>query len=942
MKYVLYTAWYEKSGWVKRFVFGFVALICSVLTLLTIHWHTPTSQADAQPTTTWLDSSAHPSLEQSWQLSETEFHASVRQGYNPICINAELLTRSFLSSLPLWRQIVNGCWHNTSIGILHSSGNYLASDDRFVAGPIVNIGSSGNNATLKPTPSAHTFLETRTSANTSSRYIKYHLGASAQTSYNLLGNATHTLHSTDAFVVKNSSGGNVWPDGRGLNYSRNGKWAVGATTNYALFRINLETKAILNFGEPQKSGPGWNPFMAVSISEDGRYATATTTASSGGQWMRIYDLQSCIGNEQPTLSLTHAACDYRDVTGFLQSQIPNFHRFTMAEFADQHTLVFYHYSKDSPRIYTRYTLRAPHAGERAKDYIALGDSYASGEGAHDYFLGTDLGKDQNLCHLSRRSYPYLIGDLLKLDSFHSVACSGANTRNLKGPGPLVNDLSEHDKGNQYLRDVEKNELDEWLPGYFLQKTFLEENPPDVVTVSVGGNDLGFADKIKRCLEPDTCYNSYEDRLELLREARNALPLLEATYKELLAASPSAKIYIIGYPKIGNPKGDCAVNVRLDQDELYFAQEYVAQLNIVLQSAAARAGVVYVDIEDVLSGYGFCDGDSRNLAVNGLTAGNDIASVIGNESYHPNARGHQLFAQEIISKTDSFNLPMPAPDNNAFVPAQEDDLVFLNKPRVNREIHSVNYDADIANNIVYRGRSWDIVRKSWKLPFQYLTNVRVVINSEPVELGSFIVNEFGELRASVSIPRSVPTGYHTLHLYGVGTNNQPLDIYKVIYVAESELDKNGDGLADELQPCGVFSASGIDVDQDGIDDACDAILTTAVATDNKAPDDQNSQTPSAEDRDTALRVPPAPRTGESTEPVPTRDFSASATETQADDENSASLGASTNRQEAHNKQVPTNTENSSNILLKILFVLIALTLILLMFFYFVRYAGFIKR
>src|SRR6185437_3010028 len=58
------------------------------------------------------------------------------------------------------------------------------------------------------------------------------------------------------------------------------------------------------------------------------------------------------------------------------------------------------------------------------DYIGLGDSYTSGEGAFDYLEGTDTADD--MCHLSARSYPLLLThDLFSAAGGHSVACSGA-------------------------------------------------------------------------------------------------------------------------------------------------------------------------------------------------------------------------------------------------------------------------------------------------------------------------------------------------------------------------------------------------------------------------------------------------------------------------------------------------------------------------------------
>lgn len=800
-----------------------IAIILSLGVGLFYHYSPAESARADEPPRKWLDAGAEPSLEKSWSITSHKFSGSIKQGYNPKCTYIELMKNNFLPDRALHRQTVNGCWYDTSIGLLAKYDNYLAAG-LFIAGNIKNIGIYGDGigANLEPTPRSDTFLERSNSEIPSRRYLKYHFGATVDTSYSLISSATHTLNSKDTFILKTDKGYNLDPEIGGINYSGSGRYVVGATAG-ALFRVDLETKQILNFGEPIKKGPGWNPYMRVSITNDGQYAVATGTAQAGGQWMRVYDLTQCDGVEQPTLSSTHANCDYRDLTGFIKQNIPSFDRFTMAEFIDEDTIIFYHIQGEETQTHTRYFMRAPHAGPRTRSYIAMGDSFASGEGAYAYFKGTDEGEDLNNCHLSKRSYPYLIGDWLSFNSYHSVACSGAVTRNIKGPGPLLRDLVKEDRGNQYLVDIENNELDKWMPGFWLQKEFLKEHTPDVATVSIIGNDLGFGDKIKRCLEPDTCYNTYEDRVELLREVRGKFSTLVETYQKLQESSPRTKFYAIGYPEIGNPGGDCAVNVRLDQDELEFAQSYVDQLNQIIELAANHTGVFYVDVSDALSGSRFCEDKGSALAINGLTVGNDIASVIGKESYHPNARGHELLARKIIERTDDFNQPAPPPDSSIKPPSEEDDLLFLNKPRSGRKLYLVNYDKDIANNIVFRDRKWEITRQSFQFSFRPTSLVNVMLNSDPVSLGSFKADGLGNLKAIVSIPSSVPTGFHTLHLYGINFSGEPIDIYRVVYVASTETDKDGDGTLDAEQACGVFDASNQDSDYDGVDDSCDAVI-----------------------------------------------------------------------------------------------------------------------
>ncbi|MBO0885627.1 MAG: hypothetical protein J2P17_35900, partial [Mycobacterium sp.] len=105
------------------------------------------------------------------------------------------------------------------------------------------------------------------------------------------------------------------------------------------------------------------------------------------------------------------------------------------------------------------------------NYVALGDSYSSGEGAVDYYPKTET--DANKCHRSKNAYSQLVGKQYQFAGGASfAACSGARVNNLLN--------------GQY------NE-----PGQISNNPNLNERTT-LVTLSIGGNDLGFADVIQAC------------------------------------------------------------------------------------------------------------------------------------------------------------------------------------------------------------------------------------------------------------------------------------------------------------------------------------------------------------------------------------------------------------------------------------------------------------
>lgn len=158
-------------------------------------------------------------------------------------------------------------------------------------------------------------------------------------------------------------------------------------------------------------------------------------------------------------------------------------------------------------------------------YIALGDSFSSGEGVEPFEAGT-ASTNTNTCHRSEEAYPQLIAGssanipALGTDSFR--ACSGAVTTN-------VTDLAQWNEGIQL----------DWWPDITTQ----------VVTLTIGGNDIGFADFAAACVA-STCQQGSSSYNTALNAINNELPSkLEATYERILAYAPNAEIYVIGYPHV---------------------------------------------------------------------------------------------------------------------------------------------------------------------------------------------------------------------------------------------------------------------------------------------------------------------------------------------------------------------------------------------------------
>src|SRR5436190_6342335 len=140
-------------------------------------------------------------------------------------------------------------------------------------------------------------------------------------------------------------------------------------------------------------------------------------------------------------------------------------------------------------------------------YVALGDSFTSGEGVPPFLPGTD--KASNQCHRSTRSYPALLagqtGVPAKADS-RSWACSGATI------------------GSLYSR-----QWDEASQLSHLRAT------TTLVTLGISGNDVGYSPVLLYCLLHVHCNLYQAPRVQA--ETIQVGPKLQALLTDIRALAP---------------------------------------------------------------------------------------------------------------------------------------------------------------------------------------------------------------------------------------------------------------------------------------------------------------------------------------------------------------------------------------------------------------------
>ena len=228
----------------------------------------------------------------------------------------------------------------------------------------------------------------------------------------------------------------------------------------------------------------------------------------------------------------------------------------------------------------------PAAHAAATTYVALGDSYSSGTGTRSYIEdGTD-------CQRSTFAYPSLIS-AQRGYTLDFRACSGAT-----------------------VADVANTQL-----GSLSSAT-------NFVTISVGGNDAGFADVLTECATPwwaGDCDGAIDQAQAYIN---NTLPgTLSSLYGSIGSLAPSAQVVVVGYPRIFMGE-DCNALTWFAPEEQARLNQMADLLNTRVSAQAGAHGFSFANPTNAFIGHAVCDNPEW---INGLS--NPIS-----ESYHPNRDG----------------------------------------------------------------------------------------------------------------------------------------------------------------------------------------------------------------------------------------------------------------------------------------------------------------
>ena len=226
------------------------------------------------------------------------------------------------------------------------------------------------------------------------------------------------------------------------------------------------------------------------------------------------------------------------------------------------------------------------ASASSVNYVALGDSYASGLGAGSYSGGS--------CDRSANAAAQLWANANSPASFAFVACSGATTS-----------------------DVINNQISAL------------NSATTLVSVVIGGNDVGFASVMETCVlgSDSDCVNAINSAEA---QARSQLPgSLNTLFNDISARSPGARVVVMGYPEFYDLSRSSGC-IGLSGTKRQAIDGGADVLDSVISSAVpGHAGFVYAEVRSAFSGHEICDSTSWLKSVDWLDLG---------DSYHPTASG----------------------------------------------------------------------------------------------------------------------------------------------------------------------------------------------------------------------------------------------------------------------------------------------------------------
>ncbi|MFE4453292.1 SGNH/GDSL hydrolase family protein [Streptomyces sp. NPDC056796] len=253
------------------------------------------------------------------------------------------------------------------------------------------------------------------------------------------------------------------------------------------------------------------------------------------------------------------------------------------------------------------------AGSRHKvDYVALGDSYASAP-----LVPTQV---DTTCLRSSSNYPSLVAQS-RSAALTDVTCSGATTADMTAPqGDVAPQFDALDRGT------------------------------DLVTVTIGGNDIGFSTVLGTCVQlmsgdpagtPCRTHYTGAGADEISGAVARTAPKIAQVLRGIHRRAPHARVVVVGYPDLfpDDGVGCTSRSVPLAAGDFAWLRDKEKELNAMLARQARHGGAEYVNTYTPTIGHDLCK-PTGDRWIETFAPETPAAPV------HPNAAGESAMATAV--------------------------------------------------------------------------------------------------------------------------------------------------------------------------------------------------------------------------------------------------------------------------------------------------------
>jgi lysophospholipase L1-like esterase len=252
----------------------------------------------------------------------------------------------------------------------------------------------------------------------------------------------------------------------------------------------------------------------------------------------------------------------------------------------------------------------------APRYVGLGDSYAAGP-----LIPVQIAPFG--CLKSSTNFAHLVQLQKRFAEFRDASCSGAETEDMTAPQGVT-------------------------PG---------PNPPQfdslsadttAVTLTIGGNDIGFSSIAKDCFvaQPSNgspCKDKYTagGTDQISQRIADTAPKVAAVLQGIKARAPQSTTYVVNYSAILPHSGPgCYPQMPLATGDVPYVRAKQVELNDMLATQAAANGAKLVDVYAASVGHSAC-------ALPGVRWVEPVVPVNAAAPVHPNLLGMKAMADLVL-------------------------------------------------------------------------------------------------------------------------------------------------------------------------------------------------------------------------------------------------------------------------------------------------------